>query len=181
LPELCPFGYSDDTFFNHLPNTLARRRVIRLVDNSMKRAAVQRQSYSICYVRHHRHNEDEERGRRRRRRSNSILFRIPTTKSPSPRWFGPPPAGATIATTASLYAWLRRRWGLVAGPHDGDCVLMVLDNDVLLMLMGLFLAPSAKRAWRVCRFPSTWPCNTKDGARVTSHAHVDCRPADFIC
>jgi predicted amidohydrolase len=48
LPELCPFGYSDDTFLNHLPNTKERRRMVRLVNDSMSKAAVELQT-CICY------------------------------------------------------------------------------------------------------------------------------------
>jgi nitrilase len=48
LPELCPVGYSEDTFANYLPSNSAKQTMYRQIDDKLQQAAVSLQSY-ICY------------------------------------------------------------------------------------------------------------------------------------
>ncbi|KAG7357123.1 carbon-nitrogen hydrolase [Nitzschia inconspicua] len=48
LPELCPVGYSEDTFFRYLPETSELRSLYGEIDNEMAEAA-RKCGACICY------------------------------------------------------------------------------------------------------------------------------------
>ena len=48
LPELCPLGYSEDTFDNYLPKNLDNINVIREIDDLMRHFAKVR--LYVCFV-----------------------------------------------------------------------------------------------------------------------------------